>query len=102
MENEKPLISVILPVYNVERFLKRCVNSVRNQDYKNLEILLINDGSTDNSGILCDDFAREDQRIFVIHKANGGLSDARNCGIAQAKGKYITLIDSDDDVKAGL
>lgn len=98
MGDGEPLISVVLPVYNVERFLKRCVNSVRNQDYKNLEILLVDDGSTDNSGILCDDFAREDQRIFVIHKANGGPSDARNCGIAQAKGKYITFIDSDDEV----
>ena len=98
MENEKPLISVIIPVYNVEQFVERCINSVRDQDYKNLEILLIDDGSTDNSGILCDEFVRQDKRIFVIHKANGGISDARNCGIVHAKGQYITFIDSDDEV----
>lgn len=98
MENEEPLISVVLPVYNVERFLKRCVDSVENQDYKNLEILLVDDGSTDSSGTLCDDLARKDHRIVVIHKANGGVSDARNCGIAQAKGKYIAFVDPDDEV----
>ena len=96
MNNE--LISVIIPAYNVEKYIEKCVDSITNQTYKNLEIILVDDGSTDNTGRLCDCFAKNDQRIKVIHKQNGGLSDARNFGIDIAKGKYILLIDSDDYV----
>ena len=81
---EKDLISIIIPVYNVEKYLKECVDSVRKQTYKNLEIILIDDGSKDNSGKLCDELAKEDNRIKVVHKENGGLSDARNVGIENA------------------
>lgn len=91
-------ISVIVPVYNVEQYLERCVDSIINQTYKNLEIILVNDGSTDNSGKLCDELAKRDDRIRVIHKGNGGVSEARNLGIRESKGVYITFIDSDDVV----
>lgn len=91
-----PLISVIIPVYNVEKYLNQCIDSVLNQGVKDIEIILINDGSTDSSGNICDEYAREDNRIKVIHKENGGLSDARNFGIKQAKGKYLLFLDSDD------
>lgn len=90
------LISVIVPVYNVERYLEKCVNSILIQTYKNIQIILVNDGSTDNSGKLCDKFEYEDARIQVIHKSNGGLSDARNAGLKIAKGSYIGFVDSDD------
>ena len=89
------LISVVIPVYRVEKYLERCVESVINQTYANLEIILIDDGSPDNSGNICDEYAKIDKRIKVIHKKNGGLSDARNVGIENSKGKYITFIDSD-------
>lgn len=91
-------ISVILPVYNVEEYLEKSVNSVLNQTYKNMEIILVDDGSTDSSAELCDEFQKKDSRIKVIHKENGGLSDARNAGTKLASGKYITYIDSDDIV----
>lgn len=90
------LISVIIPVYKVEDYLVRCVNSVIKQSYKNLEIILVNDGSPDRSGEICDEYTRIDDRIKVIHKENGGLSDARNAGIEIAKGDYLAFIDSDD------
>lgn len=90
------LISVIIPVYNVEKYLERCVKSVINQTYKNLEIILVDDGAKDNSGIMCDELAKLDDRIIVIHKQNGGLSDARNHGLNIAKGEYIGFVDSDD------
>ena len=96
------LISVILPVYNVEKYLKQCVESVVNQTFTNLEIILVDDGSTDSSGRLCDKLATTDSRISVIHKENGGLSDARNAGIHVAKGRYITFIDSDDSVETDM
>ncbi len=89
-------ISVIVPIYNVEQYLKKCVKSIQNQTYKNLEIILVDDGSPDNCGKMCDEFAKEDNRIKVIHKENGGLSDARNAGIEIATGEYVTFIDSDD------
>ena len=92
----EPLISVIVPVYNVEQYVETCVRSIINQTYKNLEIILVDDGSTDCSGKICDDMARQDERIRVIHKVNGGLSDARNVGIDHATGKLITFVDSDD------
>ena len=92
----EPLISVIVPVYNVEQYVETCIQSIINQTYKNLEIILVDDGSTDCSGKICDDMARQDKRIRVIHKENGGLSDARNIGIDYATGKLITFVDSDD------
>ena len=96
MEFEKEKISVIIPVYNVEKYLKRCLDSVINQTYKNLEIILVDDGSTDTSGKICDEYAKIDSRIKVIHKFNGGLSSARNVGIEHASGSFISFIDSDD------
>lgn len=90
------LISVIVPVYKVEKYLNRCVESIVNQTYKNLEIILVDDGSPDNCPQMCDEWAKKDERIKVIHKQNGGLSDARNVGIDIATGVYITFVDSDD------
>lgn len=94
----KPLISIIVPVYNVEMYLAKCVDSILAQTYTNLEIFLVNDGSSDCCGKLCDEYAKEDKRIKVIHKKNGGLSDARNVAIDVATGEFITFIDSDDYV----
>lgn len=93
-----PLISVIVPIYDVEKYLARCVDSIVNQTYKNLEIILVDDGSPDLCPQMCDDYAEKDSRIKVVHKKNGGLSDARNAGMAVAKGEYISFIDSDDYV----
>lgn len=92
------LFSVILPIYNVERYLEQCVDSVLSQTFGDYELILVDDGSTDGSPQLCDKLAERDARIRVIHKPNGGLSDARNAGTAEAKGKYIVYIDSDDFV----
>ena len=89
-------ISVIVPVYKVEQYLRKCVDSIIKQTYSNLEIILIDDGSPDNCPIICDEYAMKDNRVVVIHKKNGGLSDARNVGIAKSTGKYITFVDSDD------
>lgn len=90
------LISVIVPIYNVEKYLKNCLDSILNQTYKNLEIILCDDGSTDTCPKICDEYAKKDSRIKVIHKKNGGLSDARNAGLEIATGEYITFVDSDD------
>ena len=90
------LISIIVPVYNVEKYLNRCIESLRQQNYSNIEIILVNDGSTDSSGIICDKYSKIDNRIKVIHKKNGGLSSARNVGVNIANGEYITFVDSDD------
>lgn len=90
------MISVIVPVYNVEKYLERCVKSIAAQTYKDLEILLIDDGSTDKSGKMCDDFQQTDSRIKAFHKQNGGLSDARNYGIEHSAGEFISFVDSDD------
>lgn len=92
------LISIIVPVYNVEPYLKNCIQSIRNQTYPMLEILLVDDGSTDQSGRICDEYKKMDERIKVIHKKNGGLSDARNAGLAIASGEYIGFVDSDDAI----
>lgn len=92
------LISIIVPVYNVEKYLNKCVNSIINQTYKNIEIILVNDGSTDRSGHICDELSKLDHRIVVYHKENGGLSDARNYGVKRANGEYIGFVDSDDYV----
>lgn len=91
-----PLVSIIIPVYNAERTIDRCINSILNQTYKNFELLLLNDGSTDASEMICGSYAEKDPRIRVIHKENSGVSDTRNQGIAMAEGKYIQFLDSDD------
>ena len=93
---EKPLITIVVPVYNIENYLAKCVDSIMQQSYDDIDIILVNDGSTDSSGVLCDRFSDKDHRIRVIHKENGGLSDARNRGIDEAKGDYITFVDGDD------
>ena len=100
--NTKDLISVIIPVYNVEQYLSRCIDSVINQTYKNLEIILIDDGSTDNSGKICDEYATKDKRIKVIHKQNWGVASARNIGLDIAKGEYIGFVDSDDYIEPDM
>lgn len=89
-------ISVIVPVYNVKKYIHKCVDSIINQTYKNLEIILVDDGSLDNCGKICDEYAKKDNRIRVIHKENGGLSSARNAGLEVATGEFIGFIDSDD------
>lgn len=91
-------VSVIVPVYNVEKYLKECIDSILSQTYSNLEIFLVDDGSTDRSGTICDEYQKKDTRITVIHKENGGLSDARNAAIDKCSGDYITFVDSDDYV----
>ncbi len=95
---KKDLVSVIVPVYNVEKYLEKCLHSICEQTYENLEIILSDDGSTDGSGRICDQYACTDSRIRVIHKENGGLSDARNAGIDVASGKYFMFVDSDDTI----
>lgn len=94
------LISIVIPVYNVERYVERCIDSVRNQTYKNIEIIIVDDGSPDSSGEICDEIAKDDSRIQVIHQKNAGLSGARNTGIAKSSGKYILFIDSDDWIES--
>ena len=89
-------VSVIIPVYNVEKYLPRCIKSVLDQTYQDLEIILVDDGTKDNSGIMCDEYATKDNRIRVIHKENGGLSSARNSGIEIATGDAVFFLDSDD------
>ncbi len=95
MQNQ-PLISVIVPVYNVEKYLKKCVESIQNQTYRNLEIILVDDGSPDNCPKICDELAAMDERIRTVHRQNGGLSAARNSGLSVAKGEWIAFVDSDD------
>ena len=95
-------VSVIIPVYNVEKYLEECIQSVLKQTYKNLEIILVDDGSKDNSGNICDEYAKRDERIKVIHKKNGGLSDARNAGIDICTGEYIAFLDSDDFIEEDM
>jgi len=100
--NEKPLISIIVPVYNIMDCLEKCVDSCIGQTYKNIEILLVDDGSTDGTGELCDELAKKDNRIRVFHKKNGGSSSARNLGISQAKGEYLGFVDSDDFISPAM
>lgn len=95
---ESPIISVIVPVYNTEQYLECCLNSVLLQTFKDFEVLLIDDGSTDKSGEICDKYALKDSRIRVFHKENGGVSSARNVGLRNAKGKWLTFLDSDDEL----
>lgn len=99
MEN-LPLISVIIPVYNVEKYLEECVESVLTQTYKNIEIILVDDGSTDSSGKICDSYALQNSNVQVIHQLNAGLSDARTAGLKKAIGKYVYFLDSDDYIAA--
>lgn len=99
---DKPLISVIIPVYNIEKYLERCVDSVCNQTYQNIEVLLVDDGSTDSSGKLCEQLAQKDDRIKVFHKENGGSSSARNLGLSNAKGEYVGFVDSDDYISEDM
>lgn len=94
-----PTISVIIPVYNTEKYLHRCIDSVLAQTYKDFELLLIDDGSKDSSGIICDEYAAKDARVRVFHKENGGVSSARNFGLDNAKGEWITFVDSDDYIE---
>ncbi|CAM5185029.1 putative glycosyltransferase EpsJ [Ureibacillus acetophenoni] len=89
-------VSIIVPIYNTELYLTDCVRSIINQTYQNLEVILVNDGSKDNSGIICDEFSKFDNRIKVIHKENGGVSSARNMGLDISTGDYIMFVDSDD------
>ncbi len=93
---EGDLVSVIVPVYNSEKYLRDCIDSILNQTYKNLDIILVDDGSTDNSGIICDEYEKSDDRVRVIHKENGGNGDARNAGLNAAKGQWIVMSDNDD------
>ena len=94
----EPLISIIVPVYNTEKYIARCIKSILNQTYKSIELILVDDGSADNSPKICDEYAERDSRIKVIHKKNGGVSSARNAGLDIAKGDYVGFVDSDDFV----
>ena len=93
-----PEVSVIVPVYNMEEYLPRCIESILAQTYRDFELILVDDGSSDNSGNMCDEYALKDNRIKSVHKENDGVSSARNCGLQVAEGKYILFIDSDDFV----
>ena len=95
MDNQA-LISVIIPVYNVENYLRECIESVLNQTFRDFEVILVDDGSTDSSGDICDEYVEKDERVTVIHQKNGGLSVARNTGLSEANGKYVYFLDSDD------
>ncbi len=97
-KHTSPKVTVIIPVYNTEKQLRECLTSVCDQTYQNLEIILVDDGSTDASGQICDEAAKQDERIQVVHKQNGGVSSARNCGLDQATGNYVAFVDSDDKI----
>ena len=102
MSNKSIKFSIVLPIYNVERYLQRCLDSVLGQTYKNYEVIMVDDGSTDNCPAICDNYAARDTRIKVIHKQNAGLGMARNTGIENATGDYICFFDSDDFVATNL
>lgn len=99
MESNKGLVSIVVPIYNVEKYLDRCITSLINQTYKNIEIILVDDGSTDSSGKIADEYEKMHKYIKVYHKENGGLSDARNYGLLKANGEYILYVDSDDYIE---
>ena len=99
---KEPLVSIVVPVYNVESCLQRCLDSIVHQTYRNLEIILVDDGSTDRSGVICDEYAATDPRIVVRHRTNGGVAAARNTGLDTASGVYLLFLDSDDRIEAGL
>ena len=100
--DDSELISIIVPIYNVDRYLRRCIESIINQTYKNIEIILVDDGSSDSSPEICDKYKEKDSRIIVIHKENGGLSSARNAGLEVAKGTLIGFVDSDDYIASDM
>lgn len=100
--NNSPLVSIVVPIYNVEKYLEACVDSLICQTYSRIEIILVDDGATDGSGVLCDRLGERDERIKVIHKSNGGLSDARNTGVRHAGGEYLMFVDSDDQVDSRI
>lgn len=102
MQNRTPLISIIVPCYKVEQYLDECVTSIINQTYTNLEIILVDDGSPDNVPKMCDEWAKKDSRIKVIHKSNGGLSDARNAGLGIYSGEFVSFVDSDDFIEKDM
>ena len=97
-----PEISIIVPVYNVEKYIRKCIESILNQTFSDFELILVDDGSTDNSGKICDEYKLKDDRIIVIHKKNGGLSSARNVGIDKATGKFLGFVDSDDYIEKDM
>ena len=99
--NNNPKISIIVPVYNVEQYLRRCIDSILNQSFADFELLLIDDGSKDKSGAICDEYAAKDSRIRVFHKENGGVSSARNIGLENARGEWLSFIDGDDVITEG-
>lgn len=99
--NNTPKISIIVPVYNVEQYLPRCIDSILNQSFADFELLLIDDGSKDKSGTICDEYAAKDSRIRVFHKKNGGVSSARNTGLDNARGEWLSFIDGDDEITEG-
>lgn len=101
-QDNMPLISIIVPVYKVEKYLKQCVESILAQTYRNFELILVDDGSPDTCPALCDEFAKVDPRVIVIHKTNGGLSDARNAGLDVAHGEYVGFVDSDDFIAPNM
>ena len=96
------VLTVVVPVYNMERYLPRCVESLQNQTVKDIEIILVDDGSPDQCPLLCEEYAKKDKRIRVIHKKNGGLSSARNAGLDAASGKYLAFLDADDSVEPSM
>lgn len=100
--DDRALISVIVPVYNVEKYLRECLDSIVNQTYKNLQIILVDDGSTDTSGKICDEYAEKDKRITVVHQANQGAGAAKNTGLGLIKGEYFSIIDSDDYIDLSM
>lgn len=100
MKKKEEIFSIIIPVYNCEKYLEKCINSILNQTYKKFELILIDDGSTDNSAVICDNYSKKNKKIKVIHKKNTGVSDSRNIGIKLAIGKYVCFFDSDDYVEA--
>ena len=92
----RPMVSIIVPIYNAEQYLRRCVDSILNQEYTDYELLLVNDGSTDASGDICEEYGDRDPRVIVIQKENTGVSDSRNRALDRARGKYLQFLDSDD------
>ena len=100
--NKVPSISIIVPVYNVEKYLKKCIDSILNQSFQNFELILVDDGSTDSSGEICNEYALKDRRVLVIHKENGGLSSARNEGIKASSAEYVGFVDSDDYISFSM
>ena len=95
-KNKMPKLSIIVPVYKVEQYINKCIDSILNQTFTDFELILVDDGSPDNCGKICDEYAQKDERVRVIHKENGGVSSARNLGIDEAKGEYVSFIDPDD------